>query len=501
MTKVIFKGIGIDLIGTALLIIVGLLVVPIYLNFLTADAYGFWLSVSALVGFLGILDIGTDQYLTTIVANSKIFESSNMEENLFLIVIIKAITVVLIIFFGCALYFTLIFFIKKNTILTSAENWVFFISVFNLCLTVMFNTIPTILTAKHNYSIVNGLVSASGILASICGAILLSSGLGIISLPLSISIFLIIQYLFFYFILTKNYPNVKLKITIFNKAIFIDIIKYGFSFHLVKCVYGIFRIQYIIFLSGIFLGPAFAAKLTITNRLPSTVGSIAMKIASPFFPSFAELFAIQDKNSIKKIFFKLNKVLIRFALFAVITLYCVNEIFIDLWVGSALFGGKAVELWLLLYILIYISMGAFGVVVFASKKFEMWPYWLIAEVIVTIILSVILMEFYGLAGVVASLTLGALVSQLYLFNIVKKQLDFKMRELLDGMLGYVLLPTITTLAGAFLLKNVLSTSNWLMLLLVLFWLTFLQLASRELFLIMQHKEKYFFDRLIKAFVP
>jgi O-antigen/teichoic acid export membrane protein len=501
MTKAIFKGISVDLIGTALLIITGLLVVPIYLKFLTADAYGFWLSISALVGFLGIFDIGTDQYLTTTVANSKIFESSSMEENLFLIVVIKAITVMLIVFFGCVLYLTLTFFIKKDTILTSAETWVFFISVFNLCLTVMLNTIPTILTAKHNYSIVNGVVSASGILAGACGAILLSNGLGIISLPLSISIFLIIQYLFFYLKLTKNYPNVKLRITKFNNKLFIDIVKYGFSFHLVKCVYGIFRIQYIIFLSGIFLGPVFATKLTITNRLPSAVGSNSMKIASAFFPSFAELFVTQDKNSIKNIFFKLNKVLIRFALFAVITLYCVNEIFIDLWVGADFFGGKSVELWLLLYILIYISMGAFGVVVFASKKFEMWPYWLMAEVIVTIILSVTLMGFYELAGVVASLTIGALVSQLYLFSIVKKQLDFKMSELVDGMLGYVFLPTLTTLAGSFLLKNMLPTSNWLALLLTLLWLSFLQLASRELFLILKHKEKHFIDRLIKAFIP
>ena len=70
MTKKIFKGIGVDLIGTLLVIVIGFLVVPIYLSFLSIENYGLWLSINALVALIGCLDLGTDQYLIAVAADT-----------------------------------------------------------------------------------------------------------------------------------------------------------------------------------------------------------------------------------------------------------------------------------------------------------------------------------------------------------------------------------------------------------------------------------------------
>lgn len=499
MTKKILKGIGVDLIGTILVIVIGFLVVPIYLSFLSIESYGLWLSINALVALIGFLDLGTDQYLIAIAADSKSFEKSEILDSIFLVFIIKSITLVGLLIVS---YITFIFLgslIKFNTDLNPTAAILFFFALLNLIIVIIGGSISAILVARQHFSLVNGAAALFNVLSSVGAIVLLNFGFGILSLPVSLAFFTFMQCLYLFLQLKNRYPKLRVRFKPINLGLLREVLKYSFSFHLVKCVYGIFRVQYLLIAMGSILGPAFVSSFSVTNRLPSALSSNSMKLATPFFPSLAELFANGDIEGVKNIFFGMSKVLMRISIFVIIVLYCFNQIFVGLWVGNNLYTGNAVMSLILVYTFLYIPMGAFGVVVYASKRFGYWPVWLAAEMLVTVVLSLELGPVHGAPGVVASFVIGATVSQAYLFILVKKELGFSFRNYIKIIFSYLFVPSLVTIMGGIIFSEILKVDSWISLAFAISGLTLLQLFSREGIKFIASKEVEFKTRVMRAF--
>lgn len=479
MSKVIFKGIGVDLIGTVMTIGIGFLVIPIYLRFLTADEYGLWLSIYALTMLIGAIDSGTDQYLIVTAANTESFENNKILDSIFLVFIIKIAILVCISIASYVVYKFLGSLIKFNPNLISTVSTLYLLAIFNLFIVTIGSSIPAILLARQHFSLVNTATSMFSIFSSIGTVFFLYSGFGIYSLPIAIVLFSFIQFIYLFLQLQKKYPNLHICIKPINVNLLKEVLRYSFSFHMVRCVYGIFRVQYIFIAMGAILGPAYVASFNITNLLPKALSSNSMKLVTPFFPSLAELFMQGDLEKVKNIFFRVNKVLIRISIFIIIMLYFFNHRFVALWVGNDLYSGDAVMDLILVYTLLYIPMGAFGIVVYASKKFGSWPFWLGVEILITVSLSLVFGPAYGAEGIVASFIIGAVISQAYLFFLVKKELGFSCKEYVNSIGSYFFWPNFLTLIGAIIFSIAFDVDDWSSLVAITGGLTFLQLFSRE----------------------
>ncbi len=499
MTKKIFKGIGVDLIGTLLVIVIGFLVVPIYLSFLSIENYGLWLSINALVALIGCLDLGTDQYLIAVAADTKTFKKNEILDSIFLVFIIKSITLIGILIVS---YITFIFLgslIKFNTNLNSTAAILFLFALLNLFIAIIGGSISAILVARQHFSLVNGAAALFNVLSSIGAILLLNFGFGILSLPIALALFTFMQYLYLFLQLKNRYPKLRVHFKPINLSLLREVLKYSFSFHLVKCVYGIFRVQYLLIAMGSILGPAFATSFSVTNRLPSALSSNSMKLATPFFPSLAELFAKGDIDAVQNIFFGMSKVLMRISIFVITMLYCFNQTFVGLWVGNDLYSGNAVMGLILVYTFLYIPMGAFGVVVYASKRFGYWPVLLALEILVTVVLSFELGRVHGAPGVVASFVIGATISQAYLFILVKKELGFNFKNYISAIFSYLFVPSLVTIMGGIVFSEILKVDSWVSLTFAIIGLTLLQLFSREGIKFITSKEVETKTRVMRAF--
>ncbi len=499
MRTKIFGGILVDLFGTAAVVAVGFAVVPLYLKFLSPAEYGLWLSISAMVALIGVFDIATDQYLTTAAADSEMFESKGMSERLFLVLLVKCVTVLGLLIIGLIVFSQLGSLIEFAPHLQTSGQAAFGLALVSLCVVTVCNSIPTILLARRHFVVVNAASAVTAIIASLGALCFLELGLGLSSLPVSIVIAGLLQYKYLFSMLKRHYPNLTITARPVKIDLLMDLLKYSLSFHFVRCVYGIFRTQYILVAVGAFLGPSAVASLSVTNRLPSTMSANSMKLAIPFFPSLAELFAKGEVSAAREIFFGINKVLVRIALFAVIVLYFANREFVSLWVGEHLFGGESVTAWLLLYVLLYIPMGAFGIIVYSSKRFGKWPLWLLVEMLATVVLSFYFARGFGLAGVVAAFVAGAAISQIYLFRLVQKELGFTLREYVTRLGLYVVGPNIVTLLGGLVYASYVGVHGWISLIAMIVVLALLQTVPREGVRLMQAEHTVFRKKLIWAF--
>lgn len=459
--KKILLGISIDFAGSTLATIVGFVVVPFYFNYISTEAFGLWLAISGLSSLITMVDLGTDQYLTTVTASDEKFYAPNYADYLTSILLVKTIVSFLFGSIGVIMYLFLTKFLDIELMYLQEAKIAFLIGVMILVIGGYFSTISTILYARHHYSLINSFVAIFAIFTSFGTVVLLHFRFGIISFPLSLFITTVIQHIILFVFLIKNYPHIRLEIKNFHFIDKKEIIGYTTTFQILRWVHTL-RTQYITIAINNLAGPLYVAQYNLTNKIPQMIPSYAVKIVHPFFPTISDLFHKDEIEKIQEIFIKISKVLFRIGLFFAIAIFFLNESFVALWVGEDKFAGSVAVLLLIIYMFVYVAMDAFGIVVYASKKFEKWTKWSIVEIIVSVVLSYLFSLSYGLLGIILGFVLGSMVTQFYLFGMVLKQLSLVKTVFLDLTLKYSITSNLFTILYGIFVFYFLNIDSWIM---------------------------------------
>lgn len=495
--KKIFSGIAVDYIGSIIAVVVGFVVVPYYFDYISKVEFGVWLVISGVVALFTMADLGTDQYLTTITVNDDKFYGDTYADYISSILFIKIIVAIIITTIAIVTYVFLTSIVDIDIMYQKEAKFAFILSSSQLVLGVFFSTISTILYARHHYSLINSFTTVFAIATSLGTVYLLSLDFGIASFPLALLASTLVQYTILFIYLLKKYPNIKLKIKGFYFIDKKEIIGYTTTFQVLKWVHTL-RIQYITIVINNLIGPVFVTKYNLSNKIPILIPSYAIKIVHPFFPTISNLFHKGKIKEVEDILFKISKILFRLAIFFGISIFVLNESFVSLWIGNDKFVGVDVMLWIVLYMMIYMAMGAFGIIIYASKKFEKWTTWSIVEIILAVVLSYLLSFNYGLTGVVAGFVLSSTITQIYLFSIVLKQLDIKknifLKEMLLYAIPYNILPLIVGVGLFYLVK----INTWLEFMISGSLLVFLAFFI-EIVQILKSNEIGYKNKIVKAF--
>lgn len=463
--KKILSGISIDFAGSIIATIVGFVVVPFYFNYISTEEFGLWLAIAGLSALITMVDLGTDQYLMTVTASDEKFYAPNYADYLTSILLIKTIVSFLLGSIGVIMYLFLTKLLDIELMYLEEAKIAFLIGVVILVIGGYFSTISTILYARHHYSLINSFVALFAIFTSFSTVVLLHFGFGIISFPLSLLITTVIQHVILFVYMLKNYPHIRLKIKNFHFIDKKEIIGYTTTFQILRWVHTL-RTQYITIAINNLAGPLYVTQYNLTNKITQMVPSYAVKIVHPFFPTIADLFHKGEIEKIQEIFIKISKVLFRIGLFFAIAIYFLNESFVALWVGEDKFAGNMIMVLLVVYMFVYVAMGAFGIVVYASKKFEKWTNWSMVEIVVSVVLSYLFSFSYGLFGIVLGFVLGSMITQFYLFGMVLRQLNLSKLLFLDLTLKYSIISNFLTLFFGIFVLYFLNIDSWMMFMIV-----------------------------------
>ena len=457
--KKILSGITIDFAGSIIVTIVGFVVVPFYFNYISNEEFGLWVAIAGISAMITMVDLGTDQYLTTVTASDEKFYAPNYGDYLTSLLLIKTIVSFLFGVIGVIMYIFLTQLLDVELMYIVDAKISFLIGIVILVLSGYFSTISTILYARHHYSLINSFIAISAISSSLGTVGLLHFGFGIVSFPLALLTTTILQHCILFIYMLKNYPHIRLKIKNFHFVDKKEIIGYTTTFQILRWVHTL-RTQYITIAINNLIGPLYVAQYNLTNKIPQMSLGYASKIVNPFFPNIADLFYKGEIMKIQEIFIRISKVLFRIGLFFSIAVYYLNESFVTLWLGYDKFAGNPTMIWLTIFMFLNISLGAFGVVIFASRKFEKWTMWSIIDIVIAVTLSYLLFKFFGLVGVVAGIVIGSFFNQGYLFYIVLKQLNIRIVDFLKKMFIYTLGPNIAPLVTVWVIFPLYKIDSW-----------------------------------------
>lgn len=491
----VIYGVSVDAIGTIFAMLVGILVVPYFFLYISKEQYGAWLAVNALVALISLVDMGTDQYLTTIVADDEKFHSENIGHVILSSLILKSLIAIIICVAGFILYALIPLVLVIDPPLLNVVRQTFLICLGSLIFTMFASTVSVILFGRHHFSIINFLVSLSAILGSSGTIVFLSLGLNIKAFPLALLSSSLIQFIVLFLFLIKTYPHIKLRIKGFvfhNKK---EMVAYSTSFQLLRWAHTI-RSQYIVIAINNLISPNAAALYNLTNRLPQMIPLFASKVASPLFPSFSEFFAKGNIKLASSTFLKISKLLFRLSFFSAIVIFVVGKAFVSLWVGSSNFAGMNILFLLTLSAFIFSAMGVFGIVIFASKKFEKWVFWSVLEILIAVFLSYILSINFGFFGVVFGMVVASMITPLYLLAIALRQLNLTFSNFLKSVVLYALFANISTVLFAVVVINFIEMSDWGQLISICVSFAIIHMLSYEGLLMFRSKEISFKAKLI-----
>lgn len=496
--KKLLSGIGVDAIGTAIAMIVGVVAIPFMFLYISKDEFGVWLAVNGLVSLVSVADIGTDQYLMTVISNENYFKSRKFGNYILSTFILKFFIALLIISIGYFVYKYLpVLLVMTPDIISAARNS-FLIAIITLIFLLFGNTFNTVLYGRKHFSLVAAVSAISAIAISILTVVLLRNGLGIESFPLAIMLITILQYTFLIYMVYKKYPHINFRLRGFEFKNKREMISYSASFQILRWA-NIFKSQYLVVAINNFIGPSAGAVYNLTARLPQLNMLFCSKISSPFFPFIAQYVSGENQMNIaSRAFVKLTRVVLRFSIFFAILTFVLTKSFVLLWVGENNFAGNEILFMICLASFLSSSLASFSYVVFATKKFENWVFFSIFEIIFAIVICYALSEHYGFLGVVSGFALASTITFVYLVIIVLRQLNMNLLAFFTNTIRYALLANISTILLAIIAIKYFYISTWTDFFIVCCIFGIIHLIFTEGLMIITSKEIGFREKVIKV---
>jgi O-antigen/teichoic acid export membrane protein len=336
------KNIAVSFIIKGLNIAIGLMLVPLTINYLSPTKYGLWITLSSIIGWFGFFDIGLGNGL-----RNKFTEAIAIGEHELARKYVSTTYAILSIIIGVilVLFYLINPFLNWNYILNAGQDIVLqkelsivALVVFTFfCLSFVFKLITTILTADQKpakasfFDLIGQIITLVLIyvLTKTTEGSLLYLGLVLSSTPVLV---LLISSAWFFNGKYKAYrPTIKL--VDFSKVK--DLLNLGLKFFIIQIAAILLYSTNNIIISQLF-GPEQVTPYNVAFKYFSVLMMVFSIVITPFWSAFTEAWVKKEITWIKNIMRKL------FILWFILVVFGILMFIISKWVYSVWVGDKVI---------------------------------------------------------------------------------------------------------------------------------------------------------------
>ena len=378
--------------------VVTLSLIPISLHYTDAKTYGVWLTLSSVITWVQLFDLGLSNGLANRLAVAFTHDDNKLAKQYisvtysFLIVIATALT---------ALFLSTSHLINWNKLFnTTIDQRTLLFSVnfafISLCLTFLLRPVNDLLRAKQKHFMTGIIQVTSNTFALVCLLVFgryFNSDLTILAIilggayPVTLSVFSLFLY-------RKHYPELKPTLNLKK-------------FHRLREIFGISVKFFIINASGIailasnnllisyFINPESVTYYTIAYRLFSIVLIFQAMIVTPLWPAYTEAFTIKDFPWIRTTIRGLNKLNIGLAVGVIVLLLICQPIY-SVWIGSSVKIPFEINLLLTLYVIVSLYKETYVSLVNGSGKLNLQTGFAIVSILLQVPLAYLLLKVLNL---------------------------------------------------------------------------------------------------------
>ncbi|UCD17206.1 MAG: polysaccharide biosynthesis C-terminal domain-containing protein, partial [Candidatus Zixiibacteriota bacterium] len=316
------------------------------------------------------------------------------------------------------------------------------------------------LQAFHRYDVMNGLHIVEDILRTITIVYLLLEGYGIVAMALTFLVFSMMRQFTGAALLKKLHPALRINRRFISAAAARMIFNYSLIGFLISIAWLLIANTDNI-LIGYFFDTTAVTKYAIAGSIIVYFRNVILAVTFPLRPLISHYDALEKKDKITYIYARGTRYLyyITFAVAGVTLVFA--DSFIRLWLGPG-YGETAHVLKLLvLPAAVFLPQAVANSVLYGIEEHRHILYIIIAEGLLNLLLSIILLQYYGIYGV----AYGTIIPQvlLYLFvlpRIIKSILGIRLTDFYLSLIKSIFLALIVSLPLSYLADRVAPPTTW-----------------------------------------
>ena len=441
--------------------VVGFLLAPVVVHSLGNTGYGLWTLVLSITGYFGLLDLGIRSSVGRFVARHLALNDArnvNRTASTAFLILGGGGVLAFLSTLGVAVFFFDSFRIEPQY--ASAGRTALLITGLNISLLLPLGVFSSVLYGLERYDVVSGVTISAELARAALVVWFLQHGYGLVALAVIALAITLVQYSAMGLFAKALYRPLKLDVHAVDWIGCRDL--FGFS------IYRFFWLvaNQLIFYTdavviGIFLGAAAITPYAIAGSLINYGRNVVSLFTDTLYPSAARMDAKDDLAGLQRLLILATRMALLVTLPLCLGFLFLGRQFITLWMGPA-YADSAVLL-MVLAIPQFGSMSQYGsvLVLTGMARHRALAYFALAEGVVNVTLSVILVQQMGLIGVawgtvIPHLICTTVVVPLYTLRVLKMNMtEYLVKAYVRPVLCAV---PVAALGYSF---SMLETTSWL----------------------------------------
>ena len=399
----IIKNILISFVVKGGSIIIGLLLIPLTIDYVSPIQYGIWITISSIIGWMTFFDIGLGNGLRNSLANAMALKEYDKAR-------VYVSTTYAALFLISTAMFVLFWFVNPhidwrgflnipNTVPDNIEN-ILLIVLCSFCFQFIAQLINTVLTAMHEPAMA-GLISFFGQLGVLLAIVVLKITvegslrvlvIALTAIPICV---LIIANLYFY---NSKLKNIAPSFKDINFGYIKDVLNVGGVFFFIQIgALVLFQTNNIILTKVI--GPEAVTKYNVAYKLFSVVTMVFTIVVTPYWSAFTDAYAKNDFAWMRKNIKIMKKLLLALSI-AAILLLLVSKWLFKLWVGDKVDISIELSVIMTIYVIVYMWQTLFVYFLNGIGVIRLQLFMVLLSAIINIPMAIFLGEKWGVPGVI-----------------------------------------------------------------------------------------------------
>lgn len=199
---------------------------------------------------------------------------------------------------------------------------------------------------------------------------------------------------------------------------------------------------------AVFLGPASVAVYEVAAKLSMLVAQVTVVATSAVLPVASGMSAQGDDHALRDLFVRGSRYVVLSIAPLIVTLLVLTSSFVEVWFGSAFFASVPVA-WMLITSQLFVPLYQIGdPILIGMGRFSQWVPRGVALAVLNVVLSVIFVQFLGIAGVALGTMFSGLLELPLYAQVVLREIGVRGRAWLRSATpGYFMLPIAAVVAA------------------------------------------------------
>lgn len=398
-------------------LVVAFFMMPIIVHSLGDRMYGFWALIGTFLGYYGIFDLGlssaVQRYVSRALGQNDVKDINDVVNTSFFLFMIAG-GIVLIISFFAAIF---CFYFIRNPEEVSLFRKVIVILGISMAVGFPMRVFDGILSSHLRYDLVAYASMIRLTVASVFIYYFLKNGYGILAIALVSFFANLLEHALTFSFSKRTFTQLQIRFAFYEK----DTAKLLFGYSgktFIAQLADILRFRVDAFVIAGFLNLSMVAYYSIGARLVELFGQLVMSIMGIMSPVFSQYEGRGDYDAIRKMFTDATKISVIISVFVGMSIIYYGKVFIQRWMGLDFGSSYYVAVILCVPYIIALMQNPSTGLLYGISKHHYYAVTNGCEGMLNLLLSLILVKYYGIYGVALGTAIAMIIFKLFVQPIV-----------------------------------------------------------------------------------